>query len=258
MSTDEGKALTYKWELLSKPEGSQLENPDNSGIQTVIPDKAGNYFFSLEVDNGMIKSEPSHVSVFAYENRPPKALTVKRSYRNDVNTYLIIDGGKSYDPDYEEIFYSWEVKSRPAGSLAEVIPDNMVSTTFTPDVAGRYEINLVVNDGSLSSDPYTTVVTALPISGVFAEPVTVNMLVYPNPASDYVSVELYLGNRTEAYLTLTNIEGHKVYHQKIIHPGSGLCTFNIDLVDMDIQGGVYFIHIRAEEFVSTRMIVIMR
>jgi hypothetical protein len=254
----DGKPLSYQWKLMSNPAGSSTMPSGNVKNPGITPDKAGNYVFSLEVNNGETKSIPSYVSIFAFENRPPMALTNKILFRYNVNTATVIDGSRSFDPDYEEIFFSWEIQSRPSGSIAEVRPNDGASPSFTPDVAGRYEIDLVVSDGSLNSAPCRVVVNALPGSGFTDDAITANTLIYPNPASSYVIVEPYLNNRTKASLSIADINGHEIYNQQIIHPGAGLYPFRINLSVLNMTGGVYFIRIQSEEFVMNRKIVFVR
>ncbi len=253
-----GKNLSFQWNLLSKPEGSQTTMPGGEKSLYFKPDKTGHYLVSLVANNGTAKSEPSHVSIFAYENRPPVAVVTKRTYRNNVNTPALFDGLRSYDPDYDEVSYSWDLKTRPAGSLAGLIPDNTVTTTLVPDVAGRYEIVLVVHDGFMNSNPYEAILNALPVSGSFEEPVAIRANIYPNPASRHLTVELDLDKRTEACLSITDMNGHTVYNREIVHPGSGLVPFMIDLAGSGIQEGVYFIRLSTSAFVLNRKIIIMK
>jgi hypothetical protein len=72
-----------------------------------------------------------------------------------------LDGSLSYDPDGLDVTFSWNITSQPAGSAAGLSDPNAVNPTLTPDVAGVYEVELVVNDGSADSDPDEVVVTAI-------------------------------------------------------------------------------------------------
>ena len=163
----QGKSLSYQWRIVSKPFGSQIALEQTKTSPVVTPDLTGNYTFSLEVDNGEVKSAPSLVSIFAGENRPPLALTSRNSYRGPVNTALEISGSRSYDPDYDPLGYSWEIINRPDGSMAEISQNDLKTVSFTPDVAGRYDINLIVNDGDLSSTPRNVSVTATALTETY-------------------------------------------------------------------------------------------
>ncbi len=61
----EGGSLTFKWSLLSKPEGSQTTVTEG-GVQLVMtPDTAGDYLLELVVSNGERSSHPAYALVSA-------------------------------------------------------------------------------------------------------------------------------------------------------------------------------------------------
>jgi len=77
--------------------------------------------------------------------------------QSDFSTILLgevvqINGSTSYDPDSgDAITYRWKLVSLPLESqLSEITSDN-VYFDFSPDVAGRFQIELTVSDGDLSS-----------------------------------------------------------------------------------------------------------
>src|SRR5690606_3559701 len=51
--------------------------------------------------------------------------------------------------------YQWGVVDAPDGSIAGLVDATSVAPSFTPDRRGLYVIELVVNDGRISSDPDT-------------------------------------------------------------------------------------------------------
>ena len=66
-STDaNGDAITYNWSLVSKPEGSLAEPDDPTAVApSFLADKKGDYVLSLVVNDGLVSSEPSNVTVLA-------------------------------------------------------------------------------------------------------------------------------------------------------------------------------------------------
>lgn len=72
-----------------------------------------------------------------------------------------LDGSGSDDRDGDTLTYEWTVVSVPVGSTATLSDALVASPTFTADLAGTYEFSLVVNDGSVSSDPDTVTILAL-------------------------------------------------------------------------------------------------
>ena len=71
-----------------------------------------------------------------------------------------LDGTGSSDSDGDLLSYAWVLKSAPAGSAAALSDPASPTPTFTADLAGDYEIELVVNDGLEDSSGDTVVVTA--------------------------------------------------------------------------------------------------
>ncbi|MDY6990711.1 MAG: CARDB domain-containing protein [Thermodesulfobacteriota bacterium] len=64
-----------------------------------------------------------------------------------VGALVTLDGGGSDDPDENyPLTYQWAITSQPAGSTATLTGDDTVSSTFSPDVAGDYTVELVVTD----------------------------------------------------------------------------------------------------------------
>ena len=71
-----------------------------------------------------------------------------------------LDGSGSSDADTSDVLtYSWGMTSSPSGTTT-LSNATSVNPTFTADDDGTYEIQLIVNDGSINSAPDTVVVTA--------------------------------------------------------------------------------------------------
>lgn len=71
-----------------------------------------------------------------------------------------LDGSGSSDADGDPLTYDWVIASVPRGSRASLSDMTIVNPTFTPDVAGEYTIQLVVNDGVENSDADRIMVVA--------------------------------------------------------------------------------------------------
>lgn len=147
------ESLLYSWSFSSKPTGSMAML---SGSDTVTPaftpDMPGDYVASLIVtDNGGLSSESDEVTISSL-NSPPNAIPGPNQ-----STYAghqaILDGSQSYDPDGDPLSFSWVLLSRPAGSTAILIDEKTATPALIPDVAGAYVVELIVNDGSLNSEP---------------------------------------------------------------------------------------------------------
>ena len=58
--------------------------------------------------------------------------------------------------------YAWTLTSVPGNSKAALLNPNTISPTFVADNAGSYTAQLIVNDGTNSSDPASVTITAMP------------------------------------------------------------------------------------------------
>jgi RHS repeat-associated protein len=74
---------------------------------------------------------------------------------------VTLNGTGSSDADGEPLTFNWTFVSVPQGSGATLDDGASPAPTFVADVAGRYEVRLVVNDGTLDSTPDTVVVSTL-------------------------------------------------------------------------------------------------
>ena len=77
---------------------------------------------------------------------------------------LTLDGSASSDVDGDPLTYAWSIVSRPTGSAAAIVDPAEVLARFTPDLTGEYVIELVVDDGAVSSPPDTMVVSTTSVN----------------------------------------------------------------------------------------------
>lgn len=78
----------------------------------------------------------------------------------------VLDGSSSSDPGGAPLRYRWVLKSRPAGSQAELRDANTAHPALVPDVAGAYWLELTVNNGVMDSLPDAIRVRAFANFGV--------------------------------------------------------------------------------------------
>jgi len=82
---------------------------------------------------------------------PPIAITSPYQ-KAVVGKPVTFDGTGSFDPDGDEISsYLWTVESKPPTSMAMIDQATESISSFTPDMAGDFQINLVVSSGINSS-----------------------------------------------------------------------------------------------------------
>jgi len=82
-----------------------------------------------------------------------------------VGQEVVLDASASSDPDGDPLLFSWRFVSRPAGSQAALIDPGTAGPRFTPDLPGRYVLEVTVDDGfgGQASDQVTITATEDPI-----------------------------------------------------------------------------------------------
>lgn len=156
----------YQWRFVSVPEGSQAElivNPNFSNSVRFVPDLPGAYVIELVVGQGDLKSEPVRITITALANHinTPPVADAGQDQAVNIGDIVRLDGGNSSDADGDALGYDWSLRSRPADSSAELVDPALAMPSLTPDQAGDYVVQLVVNDGQNGSEADTVTITAV-------------------------------------------------------------------------------------------------
>jgi hypothetical protein len=72
-----------------------------------------------------------------------------------------LNGSGSFDQENDTLTYAWTLVQQPLNSLATIVNPTSATPTLVSDVDGVYIFQLVVNDGSLYSDPDEVVVRTM-------------------------------------------------------------------------------------------------
>ena len=163
----DGDELTYQWSFSRVPsnsglmEASGVFSQNNSAeTETVFfADTSGTYIVDLVVtDSTGLESTPDSVVVLVEEGQLPIAEAgIDVDLEEGETTTL--DASQSADPLCRTLNYAWDVVSKPAlSSLTGVDVPTAQTSPFTPDVAGRYLVSLIVNNGVSDSLPDTITV----------------------------------------------------------------------------------------------------
>ncbi|MFM2085907.1 MAG: hypothetical protein RLZZ237_776, partial [Pseudomonadota bacterium] len=156
-STDsKGRTLSYNWTLIAKPTGSEAIISSSAGKKaTFIADAAGLYSVLFYVAAGNEKSLPVTIFINASANGVGVNLAPLANAGPDqsalTGSLITLDGGLSTDPNGDLLSYRWSMDSKPALSAATLLNPTSKISRFTADVAGTYELGLIVNDGKLDS-----------------------------------------------------------------------------------------------------------
>ena len=138
----------WKW----KSHGTPVNQGDTSSWELTGISRNDVYRFSIRALNGRSKSSWTawlEVSGASQNNLP---VANAGSDLSAIAGHLVtLDGTASTDTDGDSLSYSWQLLVRPVGSQATITSLNSPTPGFTPDVAGQYQIELVVNDGKENS-----------------------------------------------------------------------------------------------------------
>ncbi len=168
----DGDPLTWAWEIVSRPAGSDASLSGATGPRPVLTvDGPGTYVVSLVVRDPYDASVADTLTLTA-ANRAPMA-RVAAPLPAAVGSTVSLDGRRSSDPDGDPLSYAWALE-RPPGSAAVLSDPTSATPSFTFDVDGPFRLTLTVGDGALSGTATTFVAMAgvlrqLPFDVVDAE-----------------------------------------------------------------------------------------
>ena len=158
-SWPDGNLLSFRWVMIGQPSGSTatLANA-TTATPALIIDKPGSYTAELTVSDGSLSSrDPVVISTI---NSAPVA-NAGPDQTGQIGLTITLDGSASSDVDGNALTYQWTLVSAPAGSTAALVNRTTVTPTLVLDVFGSYVVQLVVNDGSVSSAPDTMTINTL-------------------------------------------------------------------------------------------------
>ena len=147
----DGDPLTYHWSLIKMPVDSQATLSDPALVNpSFIIDLPGTYIAQLIVNDGKTDSVADTVTISTLNTKPIADAGVDQT----VIFYdtVTLDGSNSYDPDGDNISYSWTLTD-PGGNSVPLTGSDTVSPSFVPDQFGTYIAKLIVNDGQVDSIP---------------------------------------------------------------------------------------------------------
>ncbi len=124
------------------------------------------YFESGSSYNVTITAQPGPSSTcadavkfnFIQPNVPPVA-NAGPDQTPFVGATVTLDGSGSSDVDGDELTYLWSFVSRPDGSAAVLSDTAVVDPAFDVDLPGAYVVQLIVNDGTVDSEPDTVTIS---------------------------------------------------------------------------------------------------
>jgi hypothetical protein len=154
----DGDTLSYQWSLTSQPPGSTVVlNAPTSAMPTLALDKPGTYVAQLIVNDGSVDSAPDTVTLSTLNSKP--VADAGEDQLAALASTVTLSGVDSVDVDGDTLSYQWSLVTKPATSTATLTSTTVVNTSFVLDKPGTYVVQLIVNDGTVDSDPDTVTIT---------------------------------------------------------------------------------------------------
>ena len=159
----QGRQLFFEWSFISVADGSAATLVDaNQMLPSFRADMPGDYVVQLVVSNGVVKSQPSKVTVHVTPcGFAAPTVTVATNTFNVTPRTAVHLSAVASDPDNQclpanakqTVTVEWEVNSRPPTSSAIVSDPSSATPIFTPDVAGDYQLRITALDSTGRSSP---------------------------------------------------------------------------------------------------------
>ena len=230
--TDVDTGDTHTFAIVTQPSNGTATIVSNQLVYTPNADFNGSDSFTYSAtDSGALSvTGTASVTVNPINDAPIANAGIDQlvSAGFEVN----LDGSGSYDPEGNSLVsYSWTFTSAPTGS--SILVGNTLSgiyPTFTPDIAGNYVVQLIVNDSLADSAPDSVTITVLSEEEfeVRITPTTLNLGTEGNPVSVFVDlpVQYPVTDVDPAKLTL-----FMIFYNCTVEPcsvGADLTTFNVN------------------------------
>ena len=164
-SDPENQPLTYRWEIITQPAGSNIDTAFSGPNGTLTVDTEGAYRAQLIVNDGFQDSAPVRFLITVAPNLAPTANVSLSDNVGMVESPIGLNGTRSSDPEGQALTYLWEVILQPPGSVVDIEDPTAAVTTWVADVAGLYRMRLTVSDGLNTSAPVRFLVNVADESG---------------------------------------------------------------------------------------------
>ncbi|TMO48362.1 PKD domain-containing protein [Pseudoalteromonas ruthenica] len=174
--------LNYEWQAQPHNRSAEFQLSAHTGVQALFKaQSAGKYTIRLTVDDGELQHS-TEGTVTVQEQSLEPVISAPSSVK--VGTEIKLSAANS--KLYEGVGITWQLKSKPQGSSAELSTHDAVEALFTADVAGTYLVQLRLTASSGEYVVATKEITATANNGA----PFVRLLNTPSSSKTYQQVTL--------------------------------------------------------------------
>ncbi|MDY6792122.1 MAG: Ig-like domain-containing protein [Thermodesulfobacteriota bacterium] len=163
-SDADGDTLTYQ--IVSNPSHGTLTGTAPDLNYTPNDNYHGSDFFTFRANDGTVDSGDATVTITINPVNDPPVADAGPNQTALQGSVVTLNGSGSSDIDGDTITYSWTFVSVPTGSTAVLSDPSMVNPTFSADLIGTYEVQLIVSDGTIDGAPDTVMVNIVDLPTV--------------------------------------------------------------------------------------------
>ncbi|MBC8172269.1 MAG: T9SS type A sorting domain-containing protein [Chitinophagales bacterium] len=175
---------------------------------------------------------PKGVNFLAIEPSPCVDLQMEF---NDISNFVINE---------DDAEYFWEFDDDGAVALEK-------NPVFTFSAPGTYEVKHVVTEGSVSYEQTKSVSVDFCV-GINEIQELATFKLYPNPASEAVTVELTFSSPASTVVSILSLNGEKVYTTS----ADNITTYSNTIDVNNLASGVYVMEIVSDRRISTKTFVV--
>jgi len=234
----DGTITSYAWSRVSGPATFTLGSA-NAATTATSNLVQGTYVFRLTVtdNNGATDTDDMTVTVNAAPviNQAPIANAGASQLVTLSSNEATLNGALSRDPDGVIKSYKWEQISGPASAI--IASSSSVTTKISGFMTGDYVFQITVKD-NLNAIAKDTVTIAV-VNNFRSYPG--DLMLYPNPASDKINLNLYNEKYSKAQINVYDMTGSKVFPAIELNSSQNRFTKAIDL--SQFKAGMYLIEI---------------
>ena len=246
----QGNPITYKW---SAPDGIALSSTNEVQTTFTAPEVSANQnlTFSLVVNDGMVDSPVDEVVITVqHVNKAPIAYAGTDQSINEGET-VNLNGSTSTDPDGDPLTYKWYA---PVGiTLSSTTTPKPNFTTPEVQKDSILKFSLVVNDGSVDSNPSTVNISILNLIKVGNKEISKAVFnVYPNPSTGIITIEINQNSRKKSEICVSKLIGAEVFRMDLSHTNN----YQVDLSNQ--VSGIYLLKITIDNQQYINKIIIQK